>query len=175
MGCVERANQTIFNKIKKLSDFGRLDWKRHVQQATEGYNMSFHRAIDTCPYMMKYGKLPQLKIDNKLDIEEITSSLDYLHNKRNEKYDAYSKTNIQKGNKGDNRIFKIGDKVLIYSDKQNKIEAKWVEGYNIVKQENGQAFWVTNGVKSYRLNKEMLKADTRIFSNEGVSLYNNKL
>ncbi|KAM0685722.1 hypothetical protein COBT_003062 [Conglomerata obtusa] len=113
--------------------------------------------------MMKYGKLPQLKIDDKLKIEEITSSLDYLHNKRNMKYDAYAKTNIQKGIKGDNRIFKIGDKVLIYSDKQNKIEAKWVEGYNIVKQENDQAFWVTSGVKSYRLNKEMLKADIRIF------------
>ncbi|KAM0687433.1 hypothetical protein COBT_001328, partial [Conglomerata obtusa] len=67
----------------------------------------------------------------------------------------------------DNRIFKIGDKVLIYNDKQNKLEARWVEGYSIIKQENEQAYWVTNGKKEYRLNKEMLKADTRIFSSEG--------
>lgn len=35
-GCVERANQSIFNKLKKSSEFGKKNWKLYLSKATYG-------------------------------------------------------------------------------------------------------------------------------------------
>jgi transposase InsO family protein len=42
-GLVERFNRTYTNKLKKISEFGRVDWYGCIGAATKAYNESYHR------------------------------------------------------------------------------------------------------------------------------------
>jgi hypothetical protein len=44
-GLVERFNQTLINKLKKLSLFGHKDWEEMLPSAVTVYNISYHRGI----------------------------------------------------------------------------------------------------------------------------------
>lgn len=63
MGAVERLNQTLIQKLKKLTDNGRLSWEKALDPATFAVNISFHRGLGTSPYIFKLGKEPMLQID----------------------------------------------------------------------------------------------------------------
>lgn len=78
MGCVERANYTLMSKIKKLSDFGRLEWTNVVEKATFAVNISFNRAIGTSPIIMKDGKHPILEIDKRFNTRHIKVDLERI-------------------------------------------------------------------------------------------------
>ena len=67
IGAVERANQTLINKLKKLCEYGRLDWANNLEKATHATNMSFNRRIGTSPYIMMFGKYPDLEVDKIFD------------------------------------------------------------------------------------------------------------
>ncbi|KAI4292185.1 hypothetical protein PAPHI01_2496, partial [Pancytospora philotis] len=58
IGAVERVNQTLFGKLKKLTNFGEISWNDRLEQATKAVNMSFHRGLRTSPYIFKHGYLP---------------------------------------------------------------------------------------------------------------------
>jgi hypothetical protein len=58
VGAVERANQSLMRILKKLTNYGENDWRRFLNQATFAYNISLHRAINTSPYILKYGNEP---------------------------------------------------------------------------------------------------------------------
>ena len=58
VGAVERVNQTIFDIIKKLSNYGHTSWENKLEPAVRATNMSFHRALRTFSLILKYGKLP---------------------------------------------------------------------------------------------------------------------
>jgi hypothetical protein len=62
-GAIERVNQSLMNKIKKLSDFGRKPWTEFVDQATLAVNISYNRAIGTSPYFLKTGRQFRTKND----------------------------------------------------------------------------------------------------------------
>ena len=51
VGAVERANQTLFELLKKLSNFGRNSWIELLEKAVNAYNFSYHRALKTSPYI----------------------------------------------------------------------------------------------------------------------------
>jgi hypothetical protein len=68
MGCVEKVNRTLLVKVKKLSEYGNIEWPSVVKQATRAVNISFHRAFKTPPFIFRYGKLPSLPIDEKLQV-----------------------------------------------------------------------------------------------------------
>ena len=64
IGCIERASQTLWHKIKKMTNFGKLCWKITVTSATNAVDMSFSRAIKTSHFILKNGYLPDaLKSD----------------------------------------------------------------------------------------------------------------
>lgn len=84
-GLVERANQTLFTKIKKLSGFGKTDWKEVIGKAVYGYNISFNRTMHTSLIMIKYGIIPDLNIDRKLNKINRTVSVEEKMAKRDRK------------------------------------------------------------------------------------------
>lgn len=53
-GVVERVNQTLWNKIRKISNFGSKSWGRAVKKAEFATNICFNRAINTSPYIAKF-------------------------------------------------------------------------------------------------------------------------
>ena len=47
----------MFEKLKKLTEFGKMNWEKLVAKATEATNISFNRSIQTSPFIMKFGKI----------------------------------------------------------------------------------------------------------------------
>ncbi|KAF9760594.1 Retrovirus-related Pol polyprotein from transposon [Nosema granulosis] len=159
IGAVERANQTLWQKIRKLSEFGDNDWEKKVGIAARATNISFNRAIKTSPFILKYGKLPTLEIDKKLG--HITQELDHerilakvYQNRKNYRRE------IEKGKKRAKDTFRIGDRVLVYKKQlSDKIKAEWIPGYTILEKIEPDAYIVTKGTSKCRLNKSHLKPD----------------
>lgn len=71
IGAVERVNQTLFNKLKKLCSYRDIGWDKHIEEAVYATNISFNRSINTSPYILTQGKHPDLKIDKKYGKTEI--------------------------------------------------------------------------------------------------------
>ncbi|KAF9761554.1 Gag-Pol polyprotein [Nosema granulosis] len=160
VGGVERANQTLWQKIRKVSDFGSRKWETVVAQATHAVNISYNRSIGTSPFILKYGKLPDLPIDTKLGFD--TSRVNHrtiLNNvlKRRESYER----DITKGKIATKANLSIGDSVCIYKQKlSNKLEPEWIDGFTIIGMVEPDAFVVTNGTAKLRLNKSHIKRDS---------------
>jgi hypothetical protein len=60
---VERVKQTFFNKLKKLSDFGRTEWITSVEEATTATNISYNRSIGTSLFIFRFGRMYEDEID----------------------------------------------------------------------------------------------------------------
>ena len=56
-------NQSLWKRIRKLSEFGNKQWECCVEEAVRAVNISFHRALGTSPFVFRFGRLPELPID----------------------------------------------------------------------------------------------------------------
>lgn len=45
VGCVERANQTFMEKIRKLSEYGKISWEKVVEKAALAMNVSLTEVL----------------------------------------------------------------------------------------------------------------------------------
>ncbi|MGL5771340.1 MAG: integrase catalytic domain-containing protein, partial [Bacteroidales bacterium] len=165
MGLVERANQTLFRKLQKISEFGARGWERHVKAAAWAYNISFNRVILTSPYIFKFGKTPELCTDKEYGKKQLEIELTNLRKVRDNRYLKYASRDIVKGKQTCFNDYEIGDKVLIYKKSPGKFSADWHEGYRIHSKVHGDAFIVSKNGKLYRLNKKYLKLEEK---KEGV-------
>ena len=155
---MERANQTIIRILKKLTDFGRLSWPEYLQKATEAYNISFHRAINTSPFILKYGKSPKIQIDGK-ELDSREYSKPQVMNMRDEHFKKYQ-TSIQKGAKEIKSNLEPVDPVLIFNPPlSKKLKEKWYNGYLIIRKIDPDAYIVSKDGKEYRVNKAHVKKD----------------
>jgi hypothetical protein len=138
-GAVERSIQTLFNILKKLTDYGMKDWKSSVEQANLAYNLSFNRAIGTSPYIFKKGSQMKFDVDEKLGVNPKNYSKSSLIESRNENFEKYKKE-IIKGQVEIKRNIEIGSNVLIFRDNvKDKWMTKWWPGY-IVTEYLGQGW-----------------------------------
>ena len=69
-GAVEKFNDTIQRKIKKLCEFGKKPWDSGLGKAIDGYNKSFHRTLGCSPNEFLSGLIPKFGIDCKLLAED---------------------------------------------------------------------------------------------------------
>lgn len=170
VGGIERTNQTLMNKIKKLCKFGHYDWDTVLKNATDAYNKSYNRSIGVSPYILTHKKLPMFTIDKKFNISEKNFTQNYLIKKRNEHFDQYSKKHIQRGKRSCFNNFKLGDKVLVFRKVLgDKLKNHWSDGYKITGLVNEDSYIVESKDSKLRANKKHLKLDTRS-SEEGVSI-----
>ena len=168
VGAVERVNQTLMNKLKKLTEFGEKDWIPLLQAATEATNISFQRAIGTSPYVLKYGKNPILAIDEITGIQPKQKNLISLRAKRDDNWKRYVKNNIQKGKVEIKNNLRIGDPVLVFREPlKNKFAEAWFPGYKIIKEISPDGFEIQKGSSRIRANKKHLKKDTTKKIGEG--------
>ena len=65
-GSVERFNDTILRKLRKISNFGKKSWDIFVKEAESAYNKSFHRAIGSTPNEFFYGRYEILEVDKEI-------------------------------------------------------------------------------------------------------------
>lgn len=160
MGCVERANQTIVGKLRKLCEFGKTSWKAKLEKATAAYNISFNRAINTSPLIMKYGKYPDLCVDKKFGVLNHKVPIKKIWNERNQLFKKYAKKNIEKGKIQIKTEFSPNDKVMIYKGRKNgKFDRSWVDGFTILSKIEPDAYFVNDGKNTFRVNKDSIKKD----------------
>jgi hypothetical protein len=124
-GAVERFNQTLMRKLRKLCCFGRMQWDQFIEKAVYGYNISYCRPIGLSPHEFKYLKMPMLSID----VEMGSKASDLIIPEREifefkETIKDYEKSY---GIKNLVNKFTIGDKVWYYDPvcKKNKLDTQW--------------------------------------------------
>lgn len=148
VGAVERANQTLQNK---LIEFGKHSWEKALPQATTAANLSFNRAIKTAPYLIKYGYI-QKQTPNK--------PIEKIRKQRDDAFDNYAKTSIEKGKRSIEFNLKVRGDVLMYREPlKGKFSQTWWPGYKIKEIKLPAAYIVTNGKVDFRLNKSHVKLD----------------
>ncbi|KRH92376.1 putative LTR retrotransposon, partial [Pseudoloma neurophilia] len=155
-GAVERVIKTFRNKLRKICEFKQENWKKYVEKTTFAINTSYHRAIRTSPYILKFGKMPRLEVDEKnkvtVKVEDKEKLLETIRKYR----EKYNKT-IEKGRRKRSIEFKDGEKVLLFRKANNKMQANWIPGYRIIKRINHDAYQIRKGNRLIRANKIHLK------------------
>lgn len=158
VGAAERCNQTLWNKIRVISKFGKKSWECSVKKATHAMNISFNRSIGTSPYMARYEKNPLLFEEDYDQHETLTN--ENVHNKIKKHKEQYYKE-IEKGKFIVKRDIPVGSKVLVYNHQPRKpLAESWIPGYTITQLIGQDAYEINNGKKKLRLNKEYVKLDT---------------
>lgn len=156
-GAVERVNQTLFNKVKALCNFRSDCWDSMVPSACKAVNLSFNRSIQTCPYLMAYGTVPDLEIDSRLTAPKTIRNRTLLWQNHRDHREAYNR-DIVKGKKLATNNFQTGDQVVIFKEVLGeKCASRWHPGYTIVQSIQPDSFTVTNGKSTLRLNKAHIK------------------
>jgi hypothetical protein len=157
---VERVNQTLMNKLKKITAFGKYSWEKALPRATFAVNISFNRAIGMAPYMLKYGETPKLEVDLKLGAEDKIGAKEELIRLRKKNFSNYATQGIEKGKIQAKYDLKIGDPVLIYKEPlKDKFSKKWWPGFVIKEIIEPAAYIVKNSKTEFRLNKAHVKLD----------------
>lgn len=161
MGAVERVNQTFMNILKRLTNFGRKRWDTELEKATFAYNISPHRALNTSPYILKYGKIPKIQDQQETSsIEEIPPLSERIKN-RDMHFKDYATKAIENGKKTVEYNLQYGDPVLVYRKPlSDKFKENWIQGFMIKEKVHPEAYLVTDGNKEYRFNKAHVKLDT---------------
>ncbi|KAI4293445.1 hypothetical protein PAPHI01_2719, partial [Pancytospora philotis] len=155
-GAVERFNDTLLRRIRKLSEFGTRAWDRIVGQAVLAYNNSFHRVIGCTPNELMSGKIPVFDIDRDFlrhDFDD-SFSIERALQKREEKLSDYA-TEFEGSCKPPGK-FKVGDSVLRYisTPLAHKLESRWEPGFTVksILKEDTSYMLVKNG-REYVANK----------------------
>ncbi|KAI5150401.1 hypothetical protein ENBRE01_1475 [Enteropsectra breve] len=160
VGGVERANQSLWRNIQKLSRYGIDNWETTIQRALWAMNISHCRPIGTSPYILKFMKHPSLEIDAKLSCSMPIINESKVKNNLMSLRKQYDRE-IVRGKRYIPRDISIGEHVLIYrKDISNKMKEKWHTGYIVTKHIGEDAYEVKNNNRQYRLNKEYVKRDT---------------
>ncbi len=158
MGAVERVNQTFMKKLRKLNEFKDYVSEKMVKNAQLAVNISFNRAINNSPYIIKFGKNPIFQIDQKYNVLNGETNLEEPIEKREKTIENYVKKNIIKGKRKYNATFKIGDPVLLFRDTiGHKLQSKWQEGFVVMECLDNDSYVVSKDGKKYRASKIHLK------------------
>lgn len=170
VGAVERANQTVMNILKWLSNFGEKSWQLYLVLATRAYNISFNRAVNTYPYILKFGKDLLIVTDREIQTDEY--SLFDLMQKRDQNFEVYKK-GIIKGKKTVPYDLEVSEKVLIYMEpRSQKFKDKWYQGFTVKGKVLPDAYIFSKNGKDYRVNKAHIKKihQNKIFFCKGGSV-----
>ncbi|KAI4293446.1 hypothetical protein PAPHI01_2720, partial [Pancytospora philotis] len=158
VGAVERANQTLFSKLRKLNNFSPKSWDSKLSAATAAVNASYNRSIGTCPFMIVKCMRPQLPIDEELMAPDGKTSKTAVLARRDQHFMKYAQRNIIKGQKRINEKLRIGDKVLIFREVLgDEFKNRWENGFIIKEIIAPDAYIVVNGNRILRVNKKHIK------------------
>lgn len=107
-GAIERFNQSLIRKLRRITKFGKRNWKECLSLVTNAYNISLNRSIGCAPIELVAGEV-KLKIDKefgamfKEDLAKITERARKITEKYRKGYEKAEPENYEK--------FKVGDKV----------------------------------------------------------------
>jgi transposase InsO family protein len=135
-GAIERFNQTLMNKIRKITKFGKKDWESAVKDAVKSYNISYNRTIGCAPHEVYEGPV-WLDIDSQYFNDEIKLNSEKIDKKIVlRKLNTYRKT-YEVSNSKVTRL-EVGDKVWYKNPVavRTKLSPMWTTKAEII----GKAF-----------------------------------
>lgn len=145
-------------KLSKLTESFKHNWESKVYEATKAVNISFNKAKQTSPYIIKYGRIPDLLVDKKLGLINKTESIAEVRTNRDQNFDHYAKKYIEKGKILCKYDLKPGDNVAIFKKELGqKLGTNWNAGYKIVEKILPDAYIVEKNGKNFRINKKHVK------------------
>lgn len=160
VGCIERANQSLLNKIRKLNNYEIRGWEKVVARAVYGLNISVNRAIGLSPFVLKYFKQPKFNSDIKYGKENQNYNVVELLSRRKKNFLEFSEKHIKR-NQERKKKYKVGDGVLRYKEAvENKLGSNWEEGFVVVNIVSDHAYVVKKEGKSYRVNERHLRLNS---------------
>lgn len=112
IGAVERANKSLMNILKKMSNFGFTKSENLLKNAIHALNISYNRSIGTSHYILKRHKLLFIGIDKSLDTKVIHRPFEVVSGRREAFLPEYVRKSIIKGTKSRSSDFTAGDRVL---------------------------------------------------------------
>ena len=154
-GMTERFNRSLLNMLGTLEPHSKLDWKSQVAPLVHAYNCAPHAATGFSPYLLMFGRHPNLPVDVVMGIQRSSDSVDSLpsfvsdlREKLSHSYEVARKmSDISKGRHKqlkDRRcnaaVLTVGDRVLVRKlafTGKHKLADRWEpDVYVIVKQPN---------------------------------------
>lgn len=162
-GLVKRYNQTIWSKIRRLSEFGNKQWQRCVGKAVFGCNVSFNRAIGPSLYFVRYGRHPIFEIDNSFPHkEETVKDIEIIHEEVSDAKRKYLESQ-SRANCNQLREISVGSNVLVYNHVQTSpLDRRWKPGYKVIGLDNFDSYIVEKGREKFKYNKIHVKIDSSV-------------
>lgn len=159
-GLVERYNQALWSKIRKISEFGSKSWVNCVEKAVFGCNISFNRAIGTSPYIARFGRQPGLEIDKAYNLDEMKPRcIEKIHDEIRVANKKYVASQSKKGPEL-KRDIQLGSRVLVYNHTPSSpLDRRWKPGFRVVGLEGLDSYVLEHGKRKYRYNKIHVKID----------------
>ena len=158
-GAVERFNQTLISKLKKLSEFREDIWDRQLQAATKAYNNSLNRAIDCAPVEIWELSKPNFNIDDSYGVKPVKLNAKSVQDNVLKKRASYLKE-FSRGRGKIHPEFKAGDEVLYFDNREqvSKLGTKWNSGYHISREHGEGTYELQNGLgQAFIANKMHIK------------------
>lgn len=158
-GAVEKFNDTLSKKLKKLTNFGEIDWRSTLEKAVIAYNNSISRPLGITPNEFVTKKRELFAIDRELGVinndSDITDAIKRLE-QRIQKYRREYSIDYQKTNK-----FQVGNACWYYDVPTNvtKLGTKWILK-GVITEVMGNSYIIEDcSGKKFRVNEEHLRKD----------------
>nr|GEV01024.1 hypothetical protein [Tanacetum cinerariifolium] len=139
-GQVEVSNQGLKRILEKTVGENRASWSEKLDDALWAFRTTYKTPLRCTPYKLVYGKSCHLPIEfehkayRKVQLNE-------LNELRDQAYETYliykEKTKKLHNSKIKNRIFNVGDRVLLFNSRlkifSRKFKTRWTGPFNITK------------------------------------------
>lgn len=171
-GGIERANQTLLSKLRKLSNFGQINWKGVFKNAILAMNLSLNRAIGTSPYMLYKNMKPCLTNNGNSVKEEELGRVDAkLMKKMYQKTRMRYEDEIRQKYKRKGSVLTVGSKVLIYNGVPSQpFKQRWFDGFTLKRVLKNGSYLVAKGNRIYKRASNFVKLDESYIGEGGVGL-----
>lgn len=184
-GLVERCNQTLVNKLRKISETNSSNWDIELQYTLFAYRISPLSIINVSPFELLYGRQPSIEFDYEKienfdwhtgDINEYIKIRQDLNNKANTLINTSNKHKIEKIekmnlNRSDSSDLKLGDQVLMKNQiPKNKLSPIWLGPFTVAEILLNGAYKISSPNNSSMLvNRSNLKIANSILEGRNVT------
>ncbi|XP_053202154.1 uncharacterized protein LOC128387043 [Panonychus citri] len=124
-GLIERLNGILGNRINMFTVIPK-DWDKWITEHVLSYNSAHSENLQTSPYFLLFGKLPNTPLLNELEIQPTQTAKEELQQLRNDHYQRMVGNQQNRLDLTDPKPlpFKVGDRVKVSVKIQNKLRGK---------------------------------------------------
>jgi hypothetical protein len=151
-GLVERVNQTLVRKLKKLLDSNITAWDKILPLALFAYRICNQRVLGMSPYKALFGRDPTLTgnlgtLENmdeasfKKELAALQKLIEITHGELIDRFKTAEEV-IDLDDYLEPTDLEVGDEVLFKARTHDKLEPMWIGPYLIVRKGTKGTYWI---------------------------------